>query len=225
MIPSKLLPFSLIISLLVLVAGCSSSSSPSSLLPAALGGSSGPFEGIIKMQTTSAYGNGELIYTIKGHMAHLNTGPGTFAIADFKAGTSTGFMPATKTYMVVNFKDIASGLNSMTKNSKVVSTGKTETIAGVKCDYYIVEGPFKSEMCIAKNFIANGDMSLFFKDVALPDDLKNGGFPLKTESEIAGKKSTMLVTSIERKSIDDSVFAFPAGYKKMEMPKIPGMNQ
>jgi Domain of unknown function (DUF4412) len=36
-------------------------------------------------------------------------------------------------------------------------------------------------------------------------------------------KTIMEVTGVERKSLDDSLFAVPADYKKTEIPGIPGM--
>ena len=50
-------------------------------------------------------------------------------------------------------------------------------------------------------------------------DLNN--FPVKYQSE--DKKTTVIWKNIKFGGIPDSLFEVPAGYKKMEMPMMPGM--
>jgi hypothetical protein len=50
-------------------------------------------------------------------------------------------------------------------------------------------------------------------------DLSN--FPVKYESE--DKKMTTVWKNIKTGGVTDSVFEVPAGYKKMDMPAMPGM--
>ena len=49
-------------------------------------------------------------------------------------------------------------------------------------------------------------------------------FPLKSvEIDGSGKEtSRMVVTKIEKKSLDGSLFAIPADYKRVDLPKLPG---
>jgi hypothetical protein len=48
-----------------------------------------------------------------------------------------------------------------------------------------------------------------------------GNFPVKYESE--DKKMTTVWKNIKTGGVTDSVFELPAGYKKMDMPGMPGM--
>jgi hypothetical protein len=48
-----------------------------------------------------------------------------------------------------------------------------------------------------------------------------GNIPVKYESE--DKNITTVWKNIKRGGVDDSVFELPAGYKKMDMPAMPGM--
>ena len=54
--------------------------------------------------------------------------------------------------------------------------------------------------------------------------VEGGAFPLKiAQIENGQSKTIMEVTGVERKSLDDSLFAVPGDYKKMEIPGMPGM--
>ena len=53
--------------------------------------------------------------------------------------------------------------------------------------------------------------------------VEGGVFPLKLATIENGQPGTIMeVTSVEQKPLDDSLFAIPADYKKMEIPGIPG---
>jgi hypothetical protein len=52
--------------------------------------------------------------------------------------------------------------------------------------------------------------------------LEGGAFPLKLQALEDGKvKMTMEATRIERKSLDDSLFAVPPDYKEFSIPNLP----
>src|SRR5262249_46082769 len=127
---------------------------------------------------------------------------------------------------------------------KVTSTGKTETVAGLSCEHWLLGDKQNMDMCLAKGmgyfgFGGQSDGILDkLKNLALREKFKaqldanpefakfaeGGAFPLKiARVENGQSKTVMEVTTIERKSLDDSLFTVPADYKKMELPKIPGL--
>ncbi|MGE0882911.1 MAG: DUF4412 domain-containing protein [Blastocatellales bacterium] len=127
---------------------------------------------------------------------------------------------------------------------KATSTGKTETIAGYACEHWIVGDKQDTDVCLAKGlgyFGGGGQSGGIFdklKNLAMGDKEKaildanpefakfveGGAFPLKiSQIENGQTKTIMEVTSVERKPLDDSLFAVPPDYKKMEIPGMPGM--
>ncbi|MEK7829950.1 MAG: DUF4412 domain-containing protein [Acidobacteriota bacterium] len=121
-------------------------------------------------------------------------------------------------------------------------TGKTETVAGHTCTHWILGDKQDTDACLAKGlgyFGGGSDSGGVFdklRNIALGDKTKaqlqanpeflkfveGGVFPLKLAIIENGQPRTIMeVTNVERKSLDDSVFAIPADYKKMEIPGMP----
>jgi hypothetical protein len=158
----------------------------------------------------------------------------------------TMLFPQTKTYMTMNGGEMA---EEMTKGDgkgpsfdfpKVTSTGKTETIAGITCEHWLMDE--KTDVCMAKGlgYFGGGSNNILdkLKNLALREKIKaqlntnpefakfieGGAFPLKmAQIENGQSKTIMEVTAVERKSLDDSLFNVPADYKKSEIPGMPGM--
>lgn len=127
--------------------------------------------------------------------------------------------------------------------SKVTTNGKTETIAGHSCQHWLMGDKQQTDVCLAKGlgyFGGGGQSGGIFdnlKSLGLGEKVKaqldanpefakfveGGAFPLKiAQVENGQSKTIMEVTSIERKALDDELFAVPADYKKMEIPKMTG---
>jgi hypothetical protein len=113
---------------------------------------------------------------------------------------------------------------------KVDKTGKHETVAGHDCeDWNITSSSGKSVVCMASDVGAFDFASL--TGAAFVPSFMQGGifggsvFPLKAvELDEAGKeKSRIEVTHIDRKPEDDSNFAPPAGYTKLDLAGMGGM--
>ena len=126
---------------------------------------------------------------------------------------------------------------------KVTATGKTETIAGYTCHHWLFGDQQNTDICMAKGLgyyggggQAGGILEKL-KNLGLGDKMKaqiaanpelakfveGGAFPLKiAQIENGQSKTIMEVTSIERKSVDESVFNVPADYKKVEIPGMMG---
>jgi len=234
--------------------GASTASSASS--SSAIGGGA-PFEGTI----TAKMGGGgqpvEFRYAIKGNrgrfevMGSQDRSKTAVMLMDMSSRTQTTLIPQTKMYMTTNWGEIA---KEMTKNAgkessgdfpKVTSTGKTETIAGLSCEHWLLGDKQNMDWCMAKGmgyFVFGGQsdgIPDILKNLAMNEKIKaqlaanpefakfveGGAFPLKMANIENGQWKTMMeVTSIERKSLDDSLFTVPADYKKIEelgMPRMP----
>lgn len=135
-------------------------------------------------------------------------------------------MPQQKMYMVMQVPEskIKSGTeNDISENIKFTKTKETKKILGytaVKLVYQ--DGDDKGEAWMTQEL---GSFKLFDnpmqKDADKPQwqkDFEAGGyFPLEVYEN--GKK-VFEVTSIEKKSLAESIFEVPAGFKKMDMPTM-----
>src|SRR5262249_34173743 len=110
-----------------------------------LGAGGGSFEGTITGKMFNDKQTAENRYAIKGNRtrfeAALSEGSAQTGVMlmDMSSGTQTTLIPQNKTYMTVNWRELA---EEMTKYAgkdkdasgdfpKVTSTGKTETVAGI----------------------------------------------------------------------------------------------
>ena len=168
-------------------------------------------------------------------------------LMDLSAGTQTMLMPQTKTYMSMNqdsgkFKEMADAAAKMSGEAntsdlyKVSTTGQTETIAGYSCQHWLMGSNKQTDVCLAKGLGQTGSILDQLKTLGLDEQAKaqiqanpeflkfaeNGAFPMKmSQIENGQSKTIMEVTNVERKTLDDSLFAVPSDYKKMEIPGMP----
>jgi hypothetical protein len=234
--------------------GATTGSSPSASGP---GTTAGTFEGEITAKIFTDDQPANLRYAIKGNRMRFETqlsqgiAQTSVTLMDSSASTMTMLIPQTKTYMTMNLGQMAGEMMAQgdEKDSsedflKVSSTGKTETIAGFTCQYWLFGAKQDTEVCLANGlgYFASagggsGGILEKLKNLALRDKIKaqldanpefakfveSGAFPLKiAEIENGQSRTIMEVTKVERKSIDDSLFTVPADYKKMEIPGMPG---
>lgn len=139
-------------------------------------------------------------------------------------------------------KDSKKSQGDEEKFPKLTDTGKQETIAGYTCEHWLMGDKQNLDMCVAKGLgyfgmggQGGGGLSalknLAFSPKLLAEAathpewvkfLEGGAFPLKITSTEDGKvKMNMEATRIEKKSLDDSLFAVPADYKEFNMG-MPG---
>jgi len=231
----------------------SSASSSSSSAPAVASGG-GAFEGAITAKMFTGDQPIEIRYAIKGARTRIETqlsrGSAQMGVMlmDMSSSTQTMLIPQTKTYMTMNWGEMAEkmakGKDTSGDFPKVTSTGKTETVAGLTCQHWLVGDEQNMDVCMAKGlgyFGGGGQSGGIFdqlKNLALGEKIKaqiaanpefakfveGGAFPLKIAQIENGQSKTMMeVTGVERKSLDDSLFTVPADYKKMEIPGMPGI--
>jgi len=236
--------------------GASSSSSSASSPSSATAG--GAFEGEVTSKMFIGDQTMETRYAIKGARnrieAHFPQGgvqaslvQSSVTLMDLSSHTTTMLFPKTKSYMTMDWGEMAqemakdAGKDSQFNFPKVTSTGKTETIAGLNCEHWLIGD--KTDVCMAKGlgyFGGGGSGGILdkLKNLAMREKVKaqldanpelakfveGGAFPLKMASVENGQSKTIMeVTGVERKSLDDSLFTVPADYKKTEIPGMSGI--
>jgi Domain of unknown function (DUF4412) len=222
------------------------------------------FEGEIeyKMFTNGLFEDARYAIKVKGTRSRIETefssSPSdkqtSVMLVDYSANTSTRLYPETKTYVTVAGSGKSEGANNELWNLlpigayKVTSTGKTETIAGLACQHWLLSNDNENtDWCLAKGLGHLGGYGASISDGlkklaqngtlnANPEFLKfveGGALPLKIsaiqEDETTKEDESftfMEATSIERKSLDDSLFTIPPDYKKADKaPEAPGTKQ
>ncbi len=190
-----------------------------------------PFEGDITMNVSDHGKPPQTItYEVKGSKMRFDAPTGRpggsgYAIMDTSNKKMITVVDAQKLAMVMNMDDVGKGAGPAAAAGaaaapKIDKTGKTDTVAGYQCDIWNVtaQSGNKSEVCVTKGitwFSSMKDPSKAWMSTLTGE----GMFPLRAvTSDPTGKEvSRMEVTKVDKKSIDDSRFEVPAGYKTMDM--------
>ncbi len=183
----------------------------------------------------------EMTVRIKGTKVRADVGEQLSTIVDSDGGDLVSLMHGQKTAMAMPSAAIEAMKAQMAPKEGEVETpdlkptGKTEEINGFKCEeyagkfqgadvsYWVTKDIDNQQAILDQLAKLSGDADpfkgAFKKGEGFP------GFPIRTEIEAPGAgKTVVTVVSVEEKALADSDFEIPADYKKMEMPKIPGMN-
>ena len=213
------------------------------------------FEGVITFRLTEPNGKQtEMIQTTKGRrlridgMAESPRGPGVGMIMDGDAGRMVMLMPADKRAMVMTKADM-DRMAAMAKEMGVddeaaaagkapdfKKTGRTETVAGVRCEVWagaFADGDRKreGEVCLADGvgfavldamasnpMLGRGASNVLARYRSLVGP--NKGILKIVAIEGGVRKVQLEATQIERKSVDDAAFAIPAGYTEVNMGQM-----
>lgn len=135
-------------------------------------------------------------------------------------------MPEQKTYMEMTVPD-AKALEDGGNDAKPTRTGKSEVVAGHKCDYWTVkEAKGDVDICLANDM---GGFQAFSNHMigsasSWQEAIGKNAFPLKVIMHDDDEDKVALVaTKVDAKPLDAAMFAPPASYKKMQMNmKMPG---
>ena len=190
------------------------------------------FEGKVVIETTNDGQTHTLNYYSKGDMARfdVNSERGNANIIfDKKNKKMLMVMPSMKMYMEfpmdMDLGDNESNATEDKSKSDFVKTSETKTINGYKCEKWIIkEGDKTSEAWMTKDlggFVFFQSPMGHHQKQKWQEDIENSGyFPmLVVEKDSDGNETGRFeVKSVEKKSLDDSFFAVPAGYNQMKRP-------
>ncbi len=197
----------------------------------------GDFEGVIRMNSShvDTGTSGTMTWYLKGDRGRMEMsrmdGQAQVMLFDGKTRMMQMGLPGQKSYMEISLEgDRGDHLKELLDTQSVERIGKTEKIAGYSCEVWRITDKehhrAKSELCVAKGF---GKAATFWIDPkearrsSQPSWVKQlveeGGFGLRSiQYDEAGKESVrMEVASIEKKTLDASLFAFPADWAKHDM--------
>lgn len=198
------------------------------------------FEGIVTARVKGMPGGGDMKTYMKGGKYRVEMampGQGAVAIiADPDAGETYILMPAQSMYMVMKMADAERMADSLIRRkvgeeSSLVATGKTDEIAGYRCEYYrFRDGKAVNDVCLATGLgMFRGGASMFGggmpgrsqKDSPawVRELMRKGAFPLKVTDSVG--VAIWEVTALEKKRLEASLFTPPANYQRMQMPGRP----
>jgi hypothetical protein len=185
----------------------------------------GTFEGALSMTVMDDDGKSVPVnYLIKGGKIRFQmTGEGASGglVLDPAAQKMLIIIDEMKMYMEMALPQPATGRQGRGTARSGAARGRTETIAGYQCthvtttddDGATVDSCVTSELGTFRMFLA-GDAGQAPQEAGWASGL-GGSFPLKAQK---GDQVVLEVTKIERKTLDASLFAAPAGYRKFAMP-------
>lgn len=191
------------------------------------------FEGTVTFQSSAESGaEGTFDYSVKGNLVRMDMnarGNSMYIITDADAHKMMMVMPAQNMYMERDLPDMDAASAAEGKDVKPVNTGRTDTVAGHRCEIWTLTSEEHSfEMCVARDmgvFASPGGANPMRRrpPPAWEAELRKGGFfPLRVVRTSGGSPVTVLeATKIEPKSLDASFFKPPADARQMTMP--PGM--
>ncbi len=191
------------------------------------------------MHLTTTHGAQDVNFLTKGGKmrveAQAEKGMSATIVVDPQAKKTIMIMDAQKMYLEMPQKDPPVAGDPAKARPQITKTGKHETIAGIDCeDWNVAEANGKHVAAC----ITQGITFVDFTAMGRPGSHSSGSwmdemkgqqyFPLRVvDTDPTGKAvSTMLVTKIEKKPVDDAMFAPPAGYHTMAgFPGMPGMQK
>lgn len=198
----------------------------------------GGFEGTILLKDVSGGEVSTQRLSFKGERLRLEeTGPradGSALILDGRTRESLMIDPDEQAYFPFPWPSSSTEDAAREADAVVVTnTGKRAHVAGHACDLYLERdkaGGGMTEFCLAKELGGPVLFGLTGSDSAIASFLptwmapmiKDGAFPIRAiERDKAGKEiSRFEATKIESKRLADSLFAPPAGYRRMNMEEM-----
>jgi hypothetical protein len=148
-------------------------------------------------------------------------GPGmrSVTIADEKTGRLISLLAGQKLYLVSNAKELAKG-HKPAPWPRSSPTGRTETVAGRKCDHYLMQdGQIEMDFCVATGmgYSFGGAGPSFSIGPEARNAFPDGFFPLKIEMVHEKTRHVLMeATHIEAKALPDALFTPPAGYAELK---------
>lgn len=176
------------------------------------------FEGVVTFQSE---GGRSFDYSMREGLVRIDmNGSDRKAAMIMDPGAKKMYMLMPEQHMYMEMK-VPEGKDVEQKDVKPTKTGKSDVVAGHKCDYWSVEEEQgEVDICLANDI---GGFQAFSNRMigsasAWQEAIGKNAFPLKVITHTEGKEKVALeATKVEKKSLDAAIFAPPASYKKMEM--------
>ncbi|QQS36816.1 MAG: DUF4412 domain-containing protein [Ignavibacteriales bacterium] len=195
------------------------------------------FSGEVGMKITDDEGNAmNLKYFIKDNLFRINSaadGQNIGVIFNSADKKMLMIMDDQKMYMEMPMdmmnKYMENNGDESNKEIDFKKTGETKKILDYTCEKWIYTGDDNNaEIWMAKNmgafrFFDGGGMGKPKMKSGWEAEIeKSGYFPMQviTRDKSGNIQSQMEVTSVTKKSLDDSFFKVPAGYQKFSMPNM-----
>jgi hypothetical protein len=195
----------------------------------------GPFEGVVTAKMSSLKGAGNVAtYSIKGEALRMDmTNPSGASVTMLvDKPHSLNVMLMHQQHMVMDLSAMGMPRPGAKNEAKPLASmkalGKKEMIAGRECEHVLVttERDDQIDVCLAKgmgSFVMGSAMGgRGTGGEVAPDVLSRLGgdaFPLKVVDLTRGT-TMFLVTKIEKKPLDESLFTIPQGYQKIDMGRM-----
>jgi hypothetical protein len=191
-----------------------------------------PFEGVLTYEIRQGGEPQEITFTVKGPKMAFQTpvAGGGKVLLDRDSEKATVLMPEQRMYMEVPAQRVAENVGK-TPSGTFEVTDETREILGYTTRKVIyTDGAERSELWITDEVGSfqpvdgplAGEIPAALKE-AFPD----GGMPLEVKSAGPDGSMTMTVVDLEEKTLPDSEFEVPAGYRPLNMGgmQLPGMGQ
>jgi hypothetical protein len=193
-----------------------------------------PFEGVVTMRIGGGAAAGapnmpqEMEYLISGKRVRVNMGGPTGAMSLLMMPSEKKLymlLSAQKSYMEMPMGDELSN-TAVPAGVSMVKTGRTETIAGYRCEHIELTGPGpsgtpqKTDACLSKELggYANPMAGMGGgREAPWQKAIQAEGFPLKVTS--ADGSVALEVTKVEKKRLGNDLFTVPLSYSKVAMPQ------
>lgn len=193
-----------------------------------------PFEGTFTMKTKTSSGQVlSTTYSVKGARTRTEQSNGTAIITDAERGEITMLMPAKRMYMVRKLNAPVKSTANSKPTVTLRKTLETETILGYPCTKYVSTVETRGmtinvELWVTDRlgtFVEIGASSGSGAQSPWSDALSEAQgqmmdiFPLRitTTSDNAKANLQIEVTSVEKKSLGDSLFEAPADWRHLDM--------
>ena len=214
------------------------------------------FEGVVVYKMSGSNDNAELTQMYKGTKSRteVNSKGQAGAVITEMAGGSmkmTTLIPSQKMYMTMDLAQMGAALRGLGAGKDdqrgrqgappqapaIKATGRTETVAGHACEWYVMGEKNDAEVCAAKGlgFFMFGQspmgrgagsmdaLASLGANAEIVKLFKDGFFPLKMAQTRGGKTQVVMeATRVEKKTLDASLFVPPPDYTEM---KIPGFGR
>jgi hypothetical protein len=196
-------------------------------------------------------GGGEMTMKIKGDKARIEISPQITTIFDARTGELINLLNEQKMVTRISADKMRSVAQMMgrtnspkepTQNTKLVSTGKKETINGFETEQYVYDGPdFKATYWIALNY---PDGAAILKQLQaikpevwnaantkVPDYRDFPGLPIRAHITMAkapqstasgGTEITTTLMSVKQGPLSDEEFTVPANFQELILPDVFG---